>query len=61
MQERELEEKSPTRNKDLDVLLPGDEHLLLPREEHEVEDPLNLLSDGELEAEGIAKKQPLLT
>ena len=34
---------------------------MIPREEHEVEDPLNLLSDGELEAEGIVKKQPLLT
>lgn len=60
-QEREPEAKSPARNEEPEVHLPGDDHLLLPREEHEVEDPLNLLSDGELEAEGIAKKQPLLT
>jgi hypothetical protein len=33
--------------------------LILP--DHEVEDPLNLLADEELEAEGVAKKRTMLT
>jgi len=28
---------------------------------HVVEDPYNILSDGELEADGIPEKKPLLT